>query len=111
MCFEYCKVLALRITTHGVIQANEASTAPLGAVFLFSRGGEVASKINRLREYRTAAGLTQEELARRADVPYHTVIRLDSNPEMMPRVDVCMALATALGITIDDLICDLLVPA
>ena len=67
--------------------------------------------MNRLRELRVAAGLTQEELARRANVPYHKVVRIDTNPEMMPRIDVSVALAGALGVPVDELICEVLVPA
>ena len=68
-------------------------------------------KINRLRELRTAAGLTQEELASRASLPYALVTRLDANASVMPRIDASLALARALGVAVDQLICEVLVTA
>jgi transcriptional regulator with XRE-family HTH domain len=66
---------------------------------------------NRVREHRIAARLTQEELARRANLPYHKVVRLDSNPTAIPRVDVAIALARALGVPNEELIQTALVAA
>jgi transcriptional regulator with XRE-family HTH domain len=68
-------------------------------------------KINRVRELRVAAGFTQEELALRARVPYTLVTRLDANRSIMPRIDVSLALAQALDVTVDQLICEVAVPA
>lgn len=52
---------------------------------------------------RSRAGLTQAELARRAGVPQSVVSDLENGKTLYPRLDTAMALAKALGCTIDDL--------
>lgn len=55
---------------------------------------------------RSRAGLTQAELARRAGVPQSVVSDLENGKTLYPRLDTAMALAKALGCTIDDLFTD-----
>ena len=57
----------------------------------------------RLRALRASAGLTQEELARAADVGRVTLVRLE-NGEQTPRVKTLAAIAEALGKRVSDLL-------
>lgn len=52
---------------------------------------------------RGRAGLTQAELAKRADVPQSVVSDLENGKTIYPRLDTAMALAKVLGCTIDEL--------
>ena len=58
---------------------------------------------DRLRELRQAAGLSQEELARRADVLLGTVQKIEQGIVADPRWSSVTALARALGVTLDAL--------
>ncbi|MDD9986323.1 MAG: helix-turn-helix transcriptional regulator [Spirochaetaceae bacterium] len=57
----------------------------------------------RLRAVRDSAGLTQEELARAADIGRVTLVRLE-NGEQTPRVNTLTAIAEALGKRVSDLL-------
>ena len=57
----------------------------------------------RLRALRDSAGLTQEELARAADIGRVTLVRLE-NGEQTPRVKTLTAIAEALGKRVSDLL-------
>lgn len=57
----------------------------------------------RLRALRDSAGLTQEELARGANIGRVTLVRLE-NGEQTPRVKTLTAIAEALGKRVSDLL-------
>lgn len=57
-----------------------------------------------IKKYRNKLGLTQEALARRADISYNTVIKLESKGITDPRMGTLRKLASALEISIDDLV-------
>jgi len=56
-----------------------------------------------LREHRTAAGLTQAELAEKAGLAFETISRLESGREP-PSLRSAVALADALGASLDALV-------
>jgi transcriptional regulator with XRE-family HTH domain len=85
--------------------------APGASLFCFQEVVQVSLTVNRVRELRTAAGLTQEEVALRAGVPYSVVTRIDANPWIMPRIDVALNLARAFDISVDQLIGKVAAPA
>jgi transcriptional regulator with XRE-family HTH domain len=67
----------------------------------------MSSKImlaNNIKKYRRKTGLTQEALARRADVSYNTIIKLETKGIKDPRVSTITKVAKALNVTIDELI-------
>jgi putative transcriptional regulator len=47
---------------------------------------------NRVREFRLMHGITQEELARRADIATAVVVRLETVPGYEPRMDIAIRL-------------------
>ena len=66
-----------------------------------NQGNKLGKKIKKLR---TSLGLSQDELARKADVPYATLTKIETGVIKKPSVYVVAKIAKALNITLDDLI-------
>lgn len=60
--------------------------------------------LKNMAKLRKDKGLTQEGLARKADISYHTVIKLESGGIKNPRADTIVKIAEALDITTDILL-------
>jgi len=60
----------------------------------------IGDKINQLRKKQ---GLTQDELARKSDLPYTTLTKIESNVITKPSIQTVVKIANGLGIKIDDL--------
>jgi len=60
-----------------------------------------SSKIKRIRE---KLGLSQEKLARLADVSNNTIINIEAGKQQNPTVDTLNKIAKALNVSIEDLI-------
>lgn len=60
--------------------------------------------MTKLAELRTAAGITQQELARQSGVKQGIISLIESGSTQFPRLDTAAKLARALGCTIDDLL-------
>jgi len=56
-----------------------------------------------IKKYRKKLKLTQEGLARKADISYNTVIKLESEGITDPRMETLKKLAKALNVSIDEL--------
>ena len=56
-----------------------------------------------LRRMREAKGLSQEKLARLADVANNTIIKIEGDKNQNPTLDTLKKIAKALGISLDDL--------
>ena len=57
-----------------------------------------------LKKYRKRLKLTQEGLARKADISYNTVIKLETGAIADPRMETLKKLAAALEISLDELV-------
>ncbi len=57
----------------------------------------------KLRKLREAKGLSQEKLARLADVANNTIIKIEGGKNDNPTLDTLKKIAKALDISIDDL--------
>ena len=66
-----------------------------------SNNQNLAKNIKKLRE---AKGLSQEKLARLADVANNTLIKMESGENQNPTLDTLKKVAKALGVSVDDLI-------
>ncbi len=66
-----------------------------------STNQNLANNIKRLRE---AKGLSQEKLARLADVANNTLIKMESGENQNPTLNSLKKVAKALGVSVDDLI-------
>lgn len=56
-----------------------------------------------LRKMREAKGLSQEKLARLADVANNTIIKIESEKNKNPTLDTLKKIAKALDVSIDEL--------
>ncbi|MDZ4713693.1 MAG: helix-turn-helix transcriptional regulator [bacterium] len=66
-----------------------------------SNNQNLANNIKKLRE---AKGLSQEKLARLADVANNTLIKMESGENQNPTLDTLKKVAKALVVSVDDLI-------
>jgi transcriptional regulator with XRE-family HTH domain len=66
-----------------------------------SNNQNLAKNIERLRK---AKGLSQEKLARLADVANNTLIKMESGENQNPTLDTLKKVAKAFGVSVDDLI-------
>lgn len=60
--------------------------------------------LKNLPEIRKEKGLTQEGLARKADISYHTLVKIESGGIENPKIETVIKLADALGVSVDRLI-------
>jgi len=58
-----------------------------------------------IKKFRAKLGLTQEALARKANISYNTITKLEVKGITNPRMETLIKLARALGISIDQLVC------
>jgi transcriptional regulator with XRE-family HTH domain len=61
---------------------------------------EIGDKIKALR---TRQKLTQDALARKSDIPYTTLTKIESNVITKPSIQTVAKIAKGLGVSIDDL--------
>jgi transcriptional regulator with XRE-family HTH domain len=64
----------------------------------------MSSITKNLKKLREAKGLSQEKLARLADVANNTIVKIEAGKNKNPTLDTLQKIAKALGISIDDLI-------
>jgi len=57
-----------------------------------------------IKKYREKLGLSQDQLARKADIPYSTYIKIESGHTLNPSIQTVVNIAQALGVSIDDLL-------
>ncbi|MFH1504119.1 MAG: helix-turn-helix transcriptional regulator [Candidatus Omnitrophota bacterium] len=60
--------------------------------------------LKNLAKIRKEKGLTQEGLARKADISFHTLVKIENGGIKNPRIETVIKLAGALGISVDCLI-------
>jgi len=60
--------------------------------------------LKNLAKLRKEKGLTQEGLARKANISYHTLIKLESGGIKNPKIETVVKLSEALGTRIDKLL-------
>jgi len=59
-----------------------------------------------IRKFRKKNRLSQDNLARKAGIPYATLIKIESNVVKRPSVQNAVKIAGALGVKIEDLLKD-----
>lgn len=60
--------------------------------------------LKNLSKLRKEKGFTQEGLARKADISYHTLLKIESGGIRNPRIETVVKLADALGVNLDKLV-------
>lgn len=58
----------------------------------------------RIRKLRIKKGLSQEKLARLADVSYNTIVKIESSQSKRPTIQTVAGIAKALDISLDELV-------
>ena len=66
----------------------------------------LSSKIlaKNLKKYRIDRGLSQDQMARKADVPYSTYLKIESGITTNPSLQTIVNIAEALEISLDELV-------
>ena len=59
---------------------------------------------DKIKQLRNKQGLTQDELARKSDLPYTTLTKIETNVITKPSIQTVMKIARGLGISLDELI-------
>ncbi|MDD4893916.1 MAG: helix-turn-helix transcriptional regulator [Candidatus Omnitrophica bacterium] len=59
-----------------------------------------------IKNLRKKKGITQDNLARKANMPYATLVKIESNVVKKPSVQNVAKIAEALGVRIEDLLKD-----
>jgi len=57
-----------------------------------------------IKKYRQKSGLSQDQLARKAGIPYSTFLKIESGYTPNPSIQAVMNIAQALGVSIDKLV-------
>lgn len=60
--------------------------------------------LTKLIKIRKEKGLTQEGLARKANISFHTLVKIESGRIKNPKIDTVVKLAEALDVSLDELI-------
>ena len=58
---------------------------------------------DKIKQLRNKQGLTQDKLARKSDLPYTTLTKIETNVITKPSIKTVMKIAKGLGIGVDDL--------
>ena len=58
----------------------------------------------KIRELRNKKGLSQEKLARLANVSFVTIVKIESGESKHPTIQTMAGIAKALGVSVDELI-------
>ena len=64
----------------------------------------MANISDNIRKVRKKTGLSQDKLARKADVAYNTVVKIESGENKNPTIETLRSIAKALDVSVDDLI-------
>lgn len=59
---------------------------------------------DKIKQLRNKQGLTQDELARKSDLPYTTLTKIETNVITKPSIQTVTKIAKGLDISIDELI-------
>jgi len=60
--------------------------------------------LKNLPKLRKKKGLTQEGLARKADISFHTLVKIEGGSIKNPKIETVIKLAKALNVKIDNLV-------
>jgi transcriptional regulator with XRE-family HTH domain len=58
---------------------------------------------DKIKQLRNKQGLTQDELARKSDLPYTTLTKIETNVITKPTIQTVMKITKGLGISLDEL--------
>jgi len=76
-------------------------TTILPKLYLYDKWKTISENIKKLR---TKLGLTQDDLAKKADIKYTTLMKVESGTVNKPSVQTMAKIAKALGVSIEELL-------
>ncbi len=56
-----------------------------------------------IKKYREKLGISQDKLSKLAGMTFHTITKIESGATPDPRIETVKKIATALGVSVDDL--------
>jgi transcriptional regulator with XRE-family HTH domain len=56
-----------------------------------------------IKKYRKLAGISQDQLSKKADLAFHTIAKIEAGSTPNPTIDTVKKIADALGVSLDDL--------
>ena len=56
-----------------------------------------------IKKYRKKLNISQDKLSKLSDVTYNTIIKIESGKNINPTIKTLMKIATALGVSLDEL--------
>lgn len=63
-----------------------------------------SNSLENIKKIRNKKGWSQERLAREADISYQTLIKIEQNRVINPKIQTLIKLAKALGVSLDKLV-------
>jgi transcriptional regulator with XRE-family HTH domain len=63
--------------------------------------GQVAENI---KKYRKRAGISQDQLSKKADLAFHTIAKIEAGSTPNPTIETVAKIAKALEVSVDDLL-------
>ncbi len=63
-----------------------------------------SNSLENIKKLRNKKGWSQERLAREADISYQTLIKIEQNRVINPKIHTLIKLAKALGVSLDKLV-------
>ena len=63
-----------------------------------------SNSLENIKKIRNKKGWSQERLAREADISYQTLIKIEQNRVINPKIHTLIKLAKALGVSLDKLV-------
>ena len=58
----------------------------------------------KIKRWRKIKELTQDELSKKADIPYPTLVKIESGAVNNPSIETMMKIANGLSVTLDELV-------
>jgi transcriptional regulator with XRE-family HTH domain len=58
---------------------------------------------DKIKQLRNKQGLTQDELARKSEIPYTTLTKIETNVITKPTIQTVIKIAQGFGVSLDDL--------
>ena len=62
------------------------------------------SIVDKIKRWRKIKEMTQDELSKKADIPYPTLVKIESGAVNNPSIETMMKIANGMQLTLDELI-------
>jgi len=75
-------------------------------LFIISKGGYMSSTNlgKRIKKFRSRLNISQDQLAKKANIPFSTLVKVEAGYTPNPSMDTLIKIADAFGIDLDELV-------